>query len=85
MREAAAAVTARHGRVDLLFNGAGISVPGSFELDEPVFSRLLAVNLRAPFLLMREIVPLMLRQGRGRIINVASRNGKVAVAGLGGY
>ena len=85
VREAAAAVTARHGRVDLLFNGAGISVPGSFELDEPVFSRLLAVNLRAPFLLMREIVPLMLRQGRGRIINVASRNGKVAVAGLGGY
>ena len=85
VRLAAAAIAARHGRVDLLFNGAGISIPGSFDLDEAVFSRLLAVNLRAPFLFMREIIPVMLRQGQGRIINVASRNGKVAVAGLGGY
>ena len=85
VRLAAAAIAARHGRVDLLFNGAGISIPGSFDLDAAVFSRLLAVNLRAPFLFMREIIPVMLRQGQGRIINVASRNGKVAVAGLGGY
>lgn len=74
-----------HGHIDLLFNGAGISIPGTFELDPATFTRLFEVNLRAPFVFMQHVVPIMERQGKGHIINVASRNGKVAVANLGGY
>lgn len=73
------------GRIDFLFNGAGISIPGTFDLDAATFTRLFEVNLRAPFVFMQEIVPIMERQGGGHIVNVASRNGKVAVANLGGY
>ncbi len=83
--EAAEHIVSKYGRVDLLFNGAGISIPGTLEQDIETFDTLLAVNLRAPFLLMKAIIPLMVKQGGGRIINMASRNGKVAVSKLGGY
>lgn len=85
IRAVVAAVKERWGRIDLLFNGAGISIPGTFDLDPATFTRLFEVNLRAPFVFMQEVVPSMEAQGSGRIINVASRNGKVAVANLGGY
>lgn len=83
--EAAEHIVSKYGRVDLLFNGAGVSIPGTLDQDSETFSKLFAINLRAPFLLMKAIVPLMVKQGGGRIINMASRNGKVAVCGLGGY
>ncbi|MBD5627366.1 MAG: SDR family oxidoreductase [Desulfovibrio sp.] len=80
-----AEILRRHGRVDLLFNSAGISIPGTLDMDAETFTRLFEINLRAPFLFMRALVPHMAARGGGRVINVASRNGKVAVAGLGGY
>lgn len=83
--EAAEHIISKYGRVDLLFNGAGISITGTLEQDSETFNKLFAVNLRAPFLLMKAIIPLMVKQGGGRIINMASRNGKVAVSKLGGY
>lgn len=79
------AILEKYGHVDLLFNSAGISIPGTFELDAATFTRLFEVNLRAPFLFMQAFLPQMAERGSGRVINVASRNGKVAVAGLGGY
>lgn len=85
VKAAADEIIRRHGRVDLLFNAAGISIPGTFELDAETFTRLFEINLRAPFLFMQALLPHMVAQGGGRVINVASRNGKVAVAGLGGY
>ena len=85
VKAAADVIISKHGRIDLLFNAAGISIPGTFDLDVETFTRLFEVNLRAPFLFMQAFLPHMVARGGGRVINVASRNGKVAVAGLGGY
>ena len=85
VERAAADILRRHGHVDLLFNSAGVSIPGTLDMDVATFTRLFEVNLRAPFLFMQAFLPHMAARGSGRVINVASRNGKVAVAGLGGY
>ncbi len=61
-------------RIDILVNNAGVILPeqpihGTFPAD---WDRLLAVNLRGPFLFSRLVVPLMLEAGYGRIINITS-------------
>lgn len=85
IRELVADIDREYGRIDLLFNNAGLGTSGSLELDVAELDRLLAVNLRGPFAMMKNVVPVMLRQKRGQIINLASKNGKVGVVGLGGY
>ena len=68
---------AQFGAVDFLVNSAGILRRAAF-LDIPVeeWDRMLKVNLRGPFLYCRLVVPHMLRQNRGVIINVASLAGR---------
>jgi len=67
----------RFGRVDALINNAGIMKPLSFTAgDESVLDELWAVNVKAPFRLTRLTLPLLARSGNGRIINVASTDGK---------
>lgn len=72
-------------RIDILFNNAGQGTTGTLELDIKEFDNLLSVNLKGPFSFLKFVVPVMKRQKSGHIINLASRNGKVSVAGLGGY
>ena len=61
------------GRVDLLVNSAATDVPGPLEQLAPEdWDRVLAVNLRAPFLLSRAFFPRMRAAGRGTIVNVSS-------------
>ena len=61
------------GRVDVLVNAAGTDAPGSAEeLAIPAWDRVLAVNLRAPFVLAKAVFPHMRRVGRGTIVNVSS-------------
>jgi NAD(P)-dependent dehydrogenase (short-subunit alcohol dehydrogenase family) len=82
----AAAVRNRWGRVDLLVNNAGISMIAPAEtLSAADYRRVLEVNLVAPFLLAREFGKMMLAQGGGAIINVASVAGLVAVADRAAY
>jgi 3-oxoacyl-[acyl-carrier protein] reductase len=70
----------RFGRVDILVNNAGITAfvdfPDLEALTDDVWDRLYNVNVKGTFFCCRAVVPPMRRQGRGRIINIAS------VAGL---
>jgi NAD(P)-dependent dehydrogenase (short-subunit alcohol dehydrogenase family) len=67
------------GRIDILVNNAGIRIRKPFgEFTSADFDRLVAVNLRAPFLASQAVLPAMRANGGGRIITVASQLGIVA-------
>lgn len=73
-----AATLAAHGRVDILVNNAGITGGNapSWELPVAEWKRVVEVNLIAPFLVTRAVVPGMIAAGYGRIVNIASIAGK---------
>ena len=75
---AAAQVVAAHGRIDILVNNAGITGGNAttWELDPAVWRRVVEVNLIAPYLTCRAVVPHMLKREWGRIVNIASVAGK---------
>jgi 3-oxoacyl-[acyl-carrier protein] reductase len=67
------AVESELGPVDLLAANAGVANPASYEdVDARAFDETLAVNLRAPFLLARRVLPGMRRGGFGRILFTSS-------------
>lgn len=71
---------AAHGRIDILVNNAGINVRGPIE-DLPLrdFHRVLETNVTGPWLCCRAVVPHMKAARRGRIINLSSTLGAVAL------
>ncbi len=73
-------VIGRHGRIDILVNDAATNKAIPFEefddLELEDWNHLLATNLTGPMLCSRAVAPVMLKQGSGRIVNIAS------VAGL---
>ena len=79
----------RYGRVDILFSNAGIQVYGKdtrlHELSTEVWERTLAVNLRGHYLCAKYVIPHMLTQGRGCIINLASPTGMRGYQNLTAY
>jgi len=80
------AVKAKWGRVDVLVNNAGISwIQPAEEMDAAAFRRVLEVNLVAPFVLAREFGKVMLAQGAGSVVNVASIAGLVGVSDRSAY
>jgi 3-oxoacyl-[acyl-carrier protein] reductase len=74
-------VTNRFGRLDILVNDAAYNKSIMFTdldgLTQEVWDKIMAVNLTGPMRLTKAVAPVMKRQGRGRIVNIAS------VAGLG--
>jgi NAD(P)-dependent dehydrogenase (short-subunit alcohol dehydrogenase family) len=67
------ALAAAHRRIDILVNNAGIAHVGTIEhTTEADFDRLYAVNVKGVFLCARAAVPMMVRQGGGVILNMAS-------------
>lgn len=66
----------RWGRVDILVNNAGLYATLSrrpfYELPVEEWERVLAVNLKGPWLCSRAVYPAMKRQGKGKIINISS-------------
>ena len=75
---ATASVVAKHGKVDILVNNAGITGGNAklWDLDVDTWRRVVDVNLVGPFITCRAVVPRMLENGYGRIVNVASIAGK---------
>ena len=66
----------RHGRIDALVNNAAIGPLGTvLDTDEATFDRIMAVNLKGPYLCSRAVLPHMIAAGGGAIVNVGSGAG----------
>ena len=78
---------ATYGRIDAFFNNAGIegTVIPTQDYDEEVFDRVIAVNLKGVFLGMKHVLPVMLKQGAGAIVNTASVAGLFGAPGMSAY
>ena len=77
---------AQFGRVDALVNNAGLRIFKKFgDFTCADFDASVAVNLRAPFLTSQAVLPVMRRQGGGRIVHVASQLGSVSFPTRGLY
>ena len=76
----------RFGKIDILINNAGIIEVGPLEhMTREDFERSMAVHFWAPYELISEVVPEMRTWGGGRIVNISSIGGKVAVPHLAPY
>lgn len=76
----------RAGGLDILVNNAGTDVTCAIdELSVEDFDRVMATNLRGPFLLARAVFPLMKARGRGHVVNVVSTAAKRAWANASAY
>lgn len=75
------------GRLDVLVNAVGAYAGGVplWELESKVFDQMLALNLRTGFVLSRAVVPAMLKQKSGAIVNVASKAAVDHAAGAAAY
>jgi NAD(P)-dependent dehydrogenase (short-subunit alcohol dehydrogenase family) len=76
----------KFGRVDILVNNAGIARVYNFhEMPEEDWDKIIDVNLKSVFLGSKEVIPEMLKQGKGKIVNTASIAGLVGFAQSGAY
>ena len=67
---------AKHGRIDALVNNAAIGPLGTvLDTDEAMFDHIVGVNLKGPYLTCRAVVPHMIRNGGGAIVNIGSGAG----------
>lgn len=81
------AATDAYGRIDSFFNNAGIEgkVSPVAEYDEAIFDAVIGVNLKGVFLGLRHVLPVMIAQGRGAVVNTASIAGITGTPGLAPY
>ncbi len=75
----------RFGGLDILVNAAGvIGTAATDATPDDLYDRMMAINVRAPFRLMREAFP-QLKARRGNVVNISSVNGLRAFAGVAVY
>jgi NAD(P)-dependent dehydrogenase (short-subunit alcohol dehydrogenase family) len=87
MSRFAAAIDAEFHRLDVLVNAAGAysGGPKLWEIESAVLERMLDLNLRSAFVTSRSVLPILLRQGRGCIVNVAAKAAVDQPGGAGAY
>jgi len=87
VKEAIESIVGEFGRIDVLLNVAGGYRAGSpvHETRPEDWDFMLALNARSVFLASREVVPHMLRQGQGKIVNIGARPGLKGAAGAAAY
>jgi NAD(P)-dependent dehydrogenase (short-subunit alcohol dehydrogenase family) len=79
-------VEADLGPIDILVNNAGVNIRGTVDqLSEADWDAVIATNLKGPFLCSRAVGPGMVKRGWGRVINLGSILGLVALGGRGPY
>lgn len=84
--EAAQTALKSFGTIDILVNNAGIAlIDPLLEASIKDWDETMAVNLRAPFLFAKELAPKMIAQRSGKIINISSQAGVVAIDGHAAY
>jgi 3-oxoacyl-[acyl-carrier protein] reductase len=83
----AKSIQAHHGRCDILVNNAGIGTTGIplIETSPEIWEATMATNLRAPYLMIRALAPLMISAGSGHIINISSLAGHNALKNGAAY
>jgi len=76
-----------YGKIDNFFNNAGIEgkLAHTAEYDEAMFDQVINVNVKGVFLGLRHVLPVMLQQKSGAIVNTASVAGLVATPGMPAY
>ncbi len=84
VEKAVSEVISEFGRIDILVNNAGISRHRPIEeMTLEIFESVMKVNLTGTFLCCRAVTPIMKKQGRGKIINIASLGGRTGRPGVG--
>jgi NAD(P)-dependent dehydrogenase (short-subunit alcohol dehydrogenase family) len=86
-RQLAVSLLREYGRIDVLVNAVGGYAGGVplWDVDPKVFEQMLALNVRSVYALSRAVVPVMLKQRSGAIVNVASRSAFDHAAGAAAY
>ena len=86
IREAVDAIRKDFGEIDILVNNAGVNIRKPVtQLAEEEWDLVLDTNLKGYFLVAQAVVPHMIRRGRGKIINISSIMGTVALENLVAY
>ena len=87
-----ASIDRTHGRIDILVNNAGAHAKNpdgtpitTVDLSTAQWTNDMAVNLTAPFVLARQVLPVMVRNKFGRIVNIASRGGRAYIYQTASY
>jgi len=83
-----AVVAAADGKLDILYNNAGVYLNGRdgriTDIDEDIWEKVIAINLRSVFLFCKYALPLLMKQG-GAIINTASSAGVIGIPDCDAY
>ena len=87
VRVAVEGIVAAHGRIDILVNTVGGYAGGIklWETDPMLLSQMFDLNVRSGYLLARNVVPIMLQQGGGAVVNVAAKAAFDHAAGAFAY